>query len=404
MKILVADDSRTMRRVFRTLLESMGHAPAEIFEANDGIEAIAILKGRKYDVDYIVADYDMPGMENHNFLHQIKKDCPGKAIPVLVCINANQRMVAAESIRHGATMLLERPFRDGDARQKLQAIEAGLKAKKAEEASQFLKTIVSTAEAEADLPFLMQLPSHIMKEFLQLSGRTTYEAGECIYRAGDPVDSLYVVTLGDVELIPLDGAAAEMIREGEAFGELAFMSGEASTVTAKAHSMSQVVSLPRHKLAELISHQPRMSQHLSALVARRSKQLAKPQPPANSEFSGSLNSMSFADVLQLLQVGRKTGYIKLEMGGRKGEIALDSGEVRQAAIIGGATGEEAFYQLAAWKSASFAFLSEPLRGKPNILSPTMPLLMEAMRRVDEASRTGSAPPPGSAEKTLNELF
>src|SRR6185295_6281688 len=268
MKILVADDSRTMRRVFRTLLESMGHASADIYEANDAIEAISLLKVMKFGIDYIIADYDMAGMENHGFLNRLKTDCPNKKIPVLICINANQRMVAAESIRHGATMLLERPFRDGDARQKLQAIEAGLKAKKAEEASQFLKTIVSTAEAEAELPFLMQLPSHIMKEFLQLSGRTTYEAGEIIYRAGDPVDSLFVVTLGDVEVIPADGNPGEMIREGEAFGELAFMSGDPSPSTATAHSFSQVVSLPRHRLAELISHQPRMSQHLSALVAR----------------------------------------------------------------------------------------------------------------------------------------
>jgi CRP-like cAMP-binding protein len=313
-------------------------------------------------------------------------------------------MVAAESIRHGATMLLERPFRDQDARQKLQAIEGGLRAKKSEEASQFLRAIVSTAEAEADLPFLMQLPSHIMKEFLQLSGRTTYEAGEIIYRAGDPVDSLYVVTLGDVELIPHDDGPPEVIREGEAFGELSFMSGDPSHHTARAHSMSQIVSLPRHRLAELVSHQPRMSQHLSALVARRSKQLNKAAPAANTEFSGNLNSMSFADVLQLLQVGRKTGYIHLEMGTRKAEIGLESGEVRQATIAAGLAGDEAFYQLAGWKTASFAFISQPLKGGPNIQTPTMPLLMEAMRRVDEASRSRMPAQPETEEKSLNELF
>lgn len=403
MKILVADDSRTMRRVFRTLLESMGHAAGDIFESNDAIEAAALLKSRKFDIDYIIADYDMAGMENHGFLHRLKQDGPKKGIPVLMCINTNQRMVAAETIRHGATMLLERPFRDGDARQKLQAIEAGLKAKKAEEASQFLKTIVSTAEAEADLPFLMQLPSHIMKEFLQLSGRTTYEAGEAIFRAGDPVDSLYVVTLGDVEITPEHGAP-EIVREGEAFGELAFMSGERSPATARAHSMSQVVALPRYRLAELISHQPRMSQHLSALVARRSKLLTKAPPTANTEFSGNLNSMSFSDVLQLLQVGRKTGTIQLTLAGRKGEIGLENGEVRQASIVDGIVGEEAFYQLAAWKSASFGFISGSLKGAPTITTPTMPLLMEAMRRVDESSRTTNRTTSDSAEKSLNELF
>jgi CRP-like cAMP-binding protein len=165
--------------------------------------------------------------------------------------------------------------------------------------------------------------------------------------------------------------------------------------------MSQVVSLPRHKLAELINHQPRMSQHLSALVARRSKQMSGPPPsPGNTEFSGNLSSMSFADVLQLLQVGRKTGYIALQSLGRKGEIGIESGEVRQARAET-QTGEEAFYTLASWKGATFAFSSMPLKDAPNITSPTMPLLMEAMRRVDEAGR---AAPPADGEKTLKDLF
>jgi CheY-like chemotaxis protein len=403
MKILVADDSRTMRRVFRTLLESLGHAPGDIQEAADAVEAMAYLKAAKFEFDYIIADYDMAGMENHAFLDRLKASCPQKKIPVLLCINANQRVVAAEYIRHGATMMLERPFRDAEAKQKIQAIEGGLKAKKSEEASQFLKAIVVSAEAEAELPFLMQLPSATMKEFLQLSVRSTHDAGSVIIRAGDPVDSLYVVTLGDVELIPKDGSPPEVAREGEAFGELAFMSGEASTVTARAHSWAQVIALPRPKLAELVSHHPRMSQYLSSLAARRSRQQNKPAAPMNSEFAGNLTSMSFADVLQLLQIGRKTGRLELESTGRKGSIGLESGEVRFANAPG-LTGEDAFYQLASWRNASFAFVSAPLQVTPNITSPTMPLLMEAMRRVDEAFRGGKGTTTRRTEKSLKDLF
>jgi CRP-like cAMP-binding protein len=248
----------------------------------------------------------------------------------------------------------------------------------------------------------MQLPSHLMKEFLQLSSRQTHQAGSIIYREGDPVDCLYVVTLGDVEMVPGDGRPTEICREGEAFGELAFMSGEPSPLTARAHSMTQVIALPRQKLAELVSHQPRMSQYLSALVARRSKVLNRPAPNATTEFSGNLSSMSFADVLQLLQVGRKTGYLQLERGGQKGRIGLESGEVRSSAADA-LEGEDAFYALAAWKGATFAFCSAPLSVPPNIKSPTMPLLMEAMRRVDEQERSGSTE-PAPADKGLQGLF
>lgn len=402
MKILIADDSRTMRRVFRTLLEGMGHAPKDLEEASDAIEAIAYLKVAKYAHDYIIADFDMAGMENHKFLDRLKQDCPQRKIPVLLVINANQRMAAADYIRHGATMMLERPFSDAEAKQKIMAIESGLKAQKAQEASQYLRTIVSTAEAEAELPFLMQLPSHLMKEFLQLSMRLTYQAGQTIFKAGDPVDFLYVVTLGDVELIPYDGGPTEVSREGEAFGELPFMSGEGSKHTARAHSLTQVIALPRQKLTELVSHQPRMSQYLSALVARRSKQLNRPAATATTEFAGSLTSMSFADVLQLLQVGRKTGHLELEQGGQKGTIGLEGGEVRVASV-GALAGDEAFYQMAAWKGASFGFMTKPKVGPANITMPTMPLLMEAMRRVDEQTR-GGTPETANTDNGLKGLF
>lgn len=82
MKVLIADDSRTMRRVFRTLLEGLGHAPGDIQEANDAIEAIAYLKVAKFEFDYIIADFDMAGMENHAFLDRLKNDCPTKKIPL----------------------------------------------------------------------------------------------------------------------------------------------------------------------------------------------------------------------------------------------------------------------------------------------------------------------------------
>ena len=69
--------------------------------------------------------------------------------------------------------------------------------------------------------------------------------------------------------------------------------------------------------------------------------------------------------------------------------------------VGDQTGDNAFYTVATWRSASFAFLSSPLKGK-NITTPTMPLLMEAMRRVDELIRGSAA--PVEAEKSLKDLF
>ena len=398
MKILVADDSRTMRKVFRNILESFGHAPTDIFEASDCVEALSILKSRQYDADLVIADLDMPGMENHAFLRRLKSESPNRKIPVLLVINASQQAYAQEAIKAGAVDALSRPFRDADLKGKLQQFEGVVQDKKSREASTFLRAIVSTAEVEADLPFLMQLPSHLMKEFLQLSTRATFESGAVVYKPGDTVDSLYVVTIGQVEILNAEGKKTEVAHEGETFGELAFMSSEKAAHTARATTWCQVVTLPRVKLAELLRHQPRMGQYLSALVARRAKALNKPNIRSDSELAGNLSSMSFSDVLQLLQLGRKTGLLELFQDKRKGQIRVESGEVRHA-LTADKIGEDAFYDMAGWKTATFSFASGAAGGTRSIAIPTLSLLMETMRRLDETERSAA-----SSNANLQALF
>jgi hypothetical protein len=101
-------------------------------------------------------------------------------------------------------------------------------------------------------------------------------------------------------------------------------------------------------------------------------------------------------------VGRKTGYLELERGGRKGWIGLEGGEVRGSKVET-LEGEESFHELASWKGASFGFRTAALTGPPNIKTATMPLLMEAMRRVDEQSRSGTTE-PAAADAGLKGLF
>lgn len=398
MIILVADDSRTMRRVFRNALETMGCASADILEAGDTVEALSVLKTRKFDVDLLIVDLDMPGMEGHGFLKRVKQDSHPRSIPVILCINPNQRRYAQEGSQYATIDLLERPFRDADLRAKLQTFEPAIRAKKTKEASDVLRTIVSTAEAEVDLPFLMQLPSYIMKELLQLASQSSHEQGAILLKAGHAVEALHIVSLGEVEIVDRSGKVVEVCNTGDCFAELAFMQGQVCDADVRARSWVQVISLPRHKLTELLHHQPKMSQYLSALVARRSKALSKPPAVASgTEFAGSLSAMSFADVLQLLQLGRKTGQLHLSGGKGKGEIVIESGEVRHAST-GSMTGEDAFYTLAGWKDATFQFSSGRASGPKSITQPTMSLLMEAMRRIDEGQRSSPT------DETLNALF
>lgn len=74
MKILVVDDFSTMRRIVRNLLRDLGFT--NTFEADDGKTALPMLQGGSYD--FLVTDWNMPGMTGIDLLKAVRADCGSK--------------------------------------------------------------------------------------------------------------------------------------------------------------------------------------------------------------------------------------------------------------------------------------------------------------------------------------
>jgi two-component system chemotaxis response regulator CheY len=387
MKVLIADDARVMRKILRSALEAAHHPSAQIQEAADGSEAMKAISDPRAGIDLVIADWDLPGLPGAAFLAHLASRAPQGEVPILFCINREQLRFMGGVTRPGKVEFIERPFTDETLMAQVRKLEASIQTQKVRQSSDVIRAIVSTAEAEADLPFLMRLPSHLIEEFLRLAVRERHATGSTILRAGTGVDSLHVITSGQVELSDAPGRAARILGEGECIGEASFLMECPFVGSARARTPVEIALVSRVRLGELIRHQPRMAEYLSSLMARHSKKLAASPPTrVESEIMGNLQSMSFADVIQLLSTARKTGVLGFKDAERSGGIYLEGGEVVHA-WTGEATGEEAFYALASWSTARFAFNSVSRKEPHSIRQPTMTLLMEAMRRMDESSRT-----------------
>lgn len=98
---------------------------------------------------------------------------------------------------------------------------------------------------------------------------------------------------------------------------------------------------------------------------------------------GTLRQMSVAEIVQSLELGRKTAQVELHpLTGDKGTIAFENGQVVYAECAA-LRGEEAFYALAVHVEGFFRIrYGEPPTAR-NIDSPTTYLLLEALRRLDE---------------------
>jgi hypothetical protein len=137
----------------------------------------------------------------------------------------------------------------------------------------------------------------------------------------------------------------------------------------------------------------------------------KSQPAGEEEdeetgggVEGVLAQLPLTDLLQLFHVSRKTGVVELERrDGRghseNGRVLVSRGEVIHA-VVGTVEGEKALFRLIAWERGSFAFRPEPVFAEPTIETPTLALLREGRRQVEEWERLAVRLPPMDAHVTL----
>jgi DNA-binding response OmpR family regulator len=122
---------------------------------------------------------------------------------------------------------------------------------------------------------------------------------------------------------------------------------------------------------------------------------------ANStSVRGTLAQMSVVDLLQTLDIGRKTCRLVLTHQAEHSEMQFHDGQLVHA-TMGGLTGESVVYKVAAWSEGAFKIDFERVECPRTITHSTQSVLLEALRLFDEAQRDGEseeseAKPTGSA--------
>jgi DNA-binding response OmpR family regulator/Flp pilus assembly protein TadD len=115
--------------------------------------------------------------------------------------------------------------------------------------------------------------------------------------------------------------------------------------------------------------------------------LALKSTDARTRFSGSLSEMSVVDLLQTIDVSRKSGVLTLvAVDGQEGMISFDSGAVINATVED-LRGEDAIYRQLLWREGTFDLEFRRVSlSERTVHRTTQALLMEGMRRLDEWSR------------------
>lgn len=118
MKILVVDDFSTMRRIVKNLLRDLGYTNTH--EADDGNTALPLLKTGNFD--FLVTDWNMPGMEGIELLKNVRADPDLKSLPVLMVTAEAKREQIVEAAQAGVNGYVVKPFTAGTLKEKIDKI------------------------------------------------------------------------------------------------------------------------------------------------------------------------------------------------------------------------------------------------------------------------------------------
>ncbi|MBL8761389.1 MAG: response regulator [Phycisphaerae bacterium] len=104
MKIMLVDDSKTMRNIQKAVLAQLGHT--DVVEACDGQDALSKVQAAKPDL--LLVDWNMPNMDGLSFVKAYRQ--ANKATPIIMVTTEAEKGRVIEAIKAGVNNYVVKPF------------------------------------------------------------------------------------------------------------------------------------------------------------------------------------------------------------------------------------------------------------------------------------------------------
>lgn len=105
-KMMIVDDDMITRNIARLIFEDH----FEVLEAENGVEALALLDAHRQELAFIICDISMPVMDGFTFLEEKSRYIYNKGIPVIIITAAGDDQLRQRAITLGAADFVDKPL------------------------------------------------------------------------------------------------------------------------------------------------------------------------------------------------------------------------------------------------------------------------------------------------------
>lgn len=119
MKVLVVDDSPTMRRIVVQMLKRLGYS--DITEADHGKDALERMQAAG-DFELLLTDWNMPIMNGLELVETVRADPQFEGLPILMVTTRNMKQDIVAAMRAGVNNYVTKPFDPKTIKEKIDKV------------------------------------------------------------------------------------------------------------------------------------------------------------------------------------------------------------------------------------------------------------------------------------------
>lgn len=256
--ILIIEDNEDIRE---NVTEILTLSDYKVLAAPNGKEGIVVAQNN--DVDLIICDIMMPGIDGYGVLHVLHKDAKTQNIPFIFLTSKSERSDFRAAMELGADDYITKPFAGNEL---LHAIQSRLK-----------KVSILKRSLTPDLSGLNELRLSLdnkrtLEQLAEESSIDEFKKKELIYKEGQNPRYLYYIAKGKVRTYKTHEDGKDLVMDlyntGDFLGYIALLEGGTYKENAEALEETEVALILKKDFEELINNNQATARKFISLLAK----------------------------------------------------------------------------------------------------------------------------------------